>query len=276
MKPPSIKYHEFKKDSNLEDSIRLVRRQDYVEAHGKDPIHRHTFFELQFVWQGSGEQSVDFQKLEVRKSNLLLIRPNQIHQADKALFEDIDVIVFNPEYLRFMDSLKILQLSSPNIPKQIQLSNSSTTIIKQYLQLLNIEYTKMPNRMVLQGLLMAILGHLDRLFVQSFDEFIATDERIALFLRLLEKDFKRHHKTLYYASELNLSVKHLNNIISKELGKSAAAIIRDRITLEIKRLLSYSNKTQKEIAYELGFTDPHYMSHFFKGQTGIRPSQFKV
>lgn len=275
MKSSSIAYHSFKKNAYLKDSVRLVAYQDYLEMHRKNPIHRHAFFELQFVWKGSGEQRIDFQKLPVKENSFLLIQPNQVHQADKAYFEEIDIIVFNSEYIGFFDYIEILQPGLQRRTKQFQLSDVDVTTLKKYIELFRTEHDKAANRVVLQGILMAILGYLDRSFIESSGISIIRDERITSFLNALEKEFIHHHQAAYYASELNLTVKHLNRIVAKELGKSVAAIIRDRITLEIKRLLSYSNKTHKEIAYELGFTDPHYMSHFFKSQTGIRPSQFK-
>ncbi len=45
--------------------------------------------------------------------------------------------------------------------------------------------------------------------------------------------------------------------------------------LEAKRLFYYTDKTAKEVAYELGFEDAAYFSHFFKKQTGISTADFK-
>ena len=52
-------------------------------------------------------------------------------------------------------------------------------------------------------------------------------------------------------------------------------IIHQRIVLEAKRLLTYTDKTAKEIAYEVGFDDASHLSRLFKKYTSQSPSEFK-
>jgi AraC family transcriptional activator of pobA len=57
--------------------------------------------------------------------------------------------------------------------------------------------------------------------------------------------------------------------------KSLLLVIQERVLLEAKRLLFYTEKTSKEIAYELGFEDANHFSKFFKKHTGQTPTDFK-
>jgi AraC-like DNA-binding protein len=52
-------------------------------------------------------------------------------------------------------------------------------------------------------------------------------------------------------------------------------IIQDRIISEAKKLFYYTDKSAKEIAYELGFEDSAHFSRFFKNVTGQNISEFK-
>ncbi len=52
-------------------------------------------------------------------------------------------------------------------------------------------------------------------------------------------------------------------------------VIQERIFLEAKRLLIYTNKSSKEIAYELGFEDVAYFSNFFKKTALVAPTLFR-
>nr|WP_295928292.1 helix-turn-helix domain-containing protein [uncultured Dyadobacter sp.] len=52
-------------------------------------------------------------------------------------------------------------------------------------------------------------------------------------------------------------------------------IIKDRILLEAKRLLCYTNLSVKEVAYQLGYEDPAYFNRMFTGKTGDTPHNFK-
>ena len=57
--------------------------------------------------------------------------------------------------------------------------------------------------------------------------------------------------------------------------KSPLAFINDRVILEAKRLLRFTNLMVKEIAYRMGYDDPSYFVKFFKRQTGYLPSDFR-
>ncbi|MBL4658385.1 MAG: helix-turn-helix domain-containing protein [Flavobacteriales bacterium] len=78
-----------------------------------------------------------------------------------------------------------------------------------------------------------------------------------------------------YADLLSTTSEHLNGETKKVRGKTASDLISDRIILEAKRLLMYSEFSNKEIAYFLNYEDPSYFSRFFKNKIGISPSEFR-
>lgn len=91
---------------------------------------------------------------------------------------------------------------------------------------------------------------------------------------LVEQHFKDQHSVSFYADMLFKSPKTLSNNFAK-LNQSPIKIIHERIILEAKRLLTYSDKTAKEIAYEVGFDDASHLSRLFKKHTNQSPLEFK-
>lgn len=91
----------------------------------------------------------------------------------------------------------------------------------------------------------------------------------------VEKKYKELHQVKDYASLLNKSPKTLSNIFAKHNQKSPLKVIKDRITLEAKRLFMYTDMNAKEVSFQLGFDDPTGFSRFFKNQTGHSPSNFR-
>lgn len=91
---------------------------------------------------------------------------------------------------------------------------------------------------------------------------------------LVEEHFKKEHSVAFYAEKLFKSPKTLSNTFSK-INKSPLQIIHDRIILEAKRQLTYTEKTTKEIAYDIGFDDASHLSRLFKKQTGMSPTLYK-
>lgn len=92
---------------------------------------------------------------------------------------------------------------------------------------------------------------------------------------LVEMHFRKEHQVKFYADQLNKSPKTLSNLFSLLRHKSPLHIIHERIILEAKRLFMYSDKSAKEIAFELGFEDAAHFSRFFKNFTDQNPSSYR-
>ena len=56
---------------------------------------------------------------------------------------------------------------------------------------------------------------------------------------------------------------------------TALEIIMDRLVLQAKRLLIYTDLSNKEIAFRLKYNDPSYFTRMFKGKTNKSPSTFR-
>ncbi|WP_411029183.1 helix-turn-helix domain-containing protein [Spongiimicrobium sp. 3-5] len=92
---------------------------------------------------------------------------------------------------------------------------------------------------------------------------------------LVDLHFKTKRKVSDYADMLYKSPKTLSNLFAIYNQKSPQQIILERLALEAKRLMNFSDKQNQEIAYELGFNDPAHFSRFFKKMTAYSPTQYR-
>jgi len=92
---------------------------------------------------------------------------------------------------------------------------------------------------------------------------------------LVEKYFREKHQVKDYADLLFKSPKTLSNLFHKYGKKTPRMVIHERIILEAKRLLLYSEKTAEEISYDLGYKNSGHFSKFFKKQEGVTPNIFR-
>lgn len=92
---------------------------------------------------------------------------------------------------------------------------------------------------------------------------------------MVENHYRTDHSVGSYAKRLNKSPKTLSNYFLLVGTKTPLQLINERIVLEAKRLFHYTDKSGKEIAYELGFDDAAHFSRFFKKHTSQNPSEFR-
>jgi AraC-like DNA-binding protein len=95
------------------------------------------------------------------------------------------------------------------------------------------------------------------------------------FSRYLEIHFREKHNVADYAELLHIAPKTLTHKFKNLNLDSPNQLIINRILLEAKRLLFYTDKPVKEIAYDLGYEDPAYFNRLFTHKTGNTPSNFK-
>lgn len=130
---------------------------------------------------------------------------------------------------------------------------------------------------MLQMLLKRLIIITTRLAKEQYTtkEEVSRFDVIRQFNMLVEDHFRTEHQVQFYAGKLNKSPKTISNVFAHFNQKSPLNVIHERIIMEAKRLLYYSDKSAKEIAFELGFEDAGHFSRFFKNSVGLSITEFK-
>lgn len=101
-----------------------------------------------------------------------------------------------------------------------------------------------------------------------------TDE-VLNFQDLVEEFYRKEHSISFYADKFGLTTDAFNRKIKNEIGKTPKQILQDRIILEAKKLLQLTQKSVKEISWELAFDDEFYFSRYFKKNVGVSPLKYR-
>lgn len=97
----------------------------------------------------------------------------------------------------------------------------------------------------------------------------------ARFTQIVERDFRSGQGVADYAEALGVTPTHLSRVCRTTTGRSAKAILSDRVIFEARRLLLETRLPVQEVAQSLGFTSPAYFTRAFQHHTGKTPTDFR-
>jgi len=258
--------------------------QDHLQTHPfvEEP-HRHSSYLLVLFTKGSGTHEIDFDTFEIQPGSLFLLQPGQIHNWN--LSEDVDgfVVIYAQESYNLYFGQKKVQdypfyFSTSNKPEW-RLNADEQKQILPYFQSMVVENTVQRKYSIDK-----MLNLLDCIHIEIARKYVASEIHLAhsynIKIKQLESEIEMHFKNeklpSFYASKLNITLKHLNRISNEILGKTATEVIANRVILEAKRMLSDKNLSVNEVAYTLGYDDYSYFARVFKKQTGLSPTAFRT
>ncbi|GGY09119.1 AraC family transcriptional regulator [Litchfieldella qijiaojingensis] len=96
------------------------------------------------------------------------------------------------------------------------------------------------------------------------------------FQALIEAQYRMQPTIESLAAQLGVTSAHLNTLCRRLAGRSALQLLHERLLLEAKRELTYTNMTISQVADNLGFSEPAYFTRFFKRLTGLSPKAFRL
>ena len=268
-----------------QEDIMISRFAPYLQVHQNLHIaHKHSFYHLVLFTEGGGKHAIDFQSFEVKPYQMYFMIPGQVHSWSFEGKVDGYVINFSvpffqsfllkPDYLeqfRFFNG--VLNDSVINIPADLR---AGTRDIFEHI----IHESENSGRLgldMVRSLMLQLFISIGRLNgeQQPGDVSSYNDTLLKSFQKLIEKNYATLKLPKDYAGLLYITPNHLNALCNNVLGIAAGELIRNRITLEAKRLLVNHSSSISEIAYRLNFTDNSYFARFFKKQTGFTPDEFK-
>lgn len=253
--------------------FRIKRMKEVIKT--TNPHGHKDYLEIIYLQQGAGIHQIDYNRFTVQPHSLYLVMPGQIHSWELTEIPKGYVAMIQKDFLLDHSVYNALFQSFPvTFPSSFQLEQESEAFIRIFNDIETEYMGREPNyEAVIQTYLLLLFNLLKR-HIKS-EESMQYPPLLQKFFEMLEVNFKTRHEIGVYASQLNVTAKTLNAICKKFLGKTAGAIINERLTAESKKQLLYSHKNLTELAYELGFTDPSHFNKFFKRQTGVLPGIYR-
>jgi AraC-like DNA-binding protein len=130
----------------------------------------------------------------------------------------------------------------------------------------------------LQASLLVLLYECKRLYDLQQQTIKQASSRNALsfrFQQFVNQHFLTRKTVEEYAELMGVTPDHLSQTIKAATGKTAHSLIAERILLEAKKLLTYSDLNITEIADYLGYSEPTHFGRFFRRYFGLSPMAWR-
>jgi AraC-like DNA-binding protein len=258
----------------------------YSRRNGKvDEPHRHNYYTVLIINKAKGHHKIDFNNYVLGQRQIYFVAPGQVHQVIEqekshgfSMTFSNDFLVQNSIPLSFIASLNLFHnygQSPPLLPQKEQFIVIED-FAKQIFSLFHSD-AQMKDLSVGAYLKLLLIECNNICSINPIESDIDTsgDNLLRNFKTEVDRYYTQEHSTNFYATQLHISPDHLNRTIKSKIGKTAKEYIQSRIITEAKRLLYFTGLTNKEISYQLGFTEPANFSAFFKKHTKVSPSKFK-
>jgi AraC family transcriptional activator of pobA len=273
-------------DQKAGKDLLIERFDEYLEKHYHNlhRPHRHSFYHLVLFTKGKGSHTIDFEKFPVKPFQIYFMIPGQVHSWHFENEVDGYIVHFNESLISsFLKDEHYLERFSffkgDAVAGVCQIAPAEHDDVKALFEsmLKELRGAKEQHIDIIRLSLLELFITVDRTCKKKEVKNIAPQKLLLLrnYQQLIDKYFRTIRLPKEYAGLLYITPNHLNALCTELLGKTAGDLIRDRILLEAKRLLTNAGMTITEIAYDLDFQDNSYFNRFFKKNVGMTPDEFR-
>jgi len=267
------------------DDILISRFAPYLDHHKNlSAAHRHSFYHLVLFTQGAGTHTIDFEKFNVEPYQVYFMIPGQVHSWSFEGLTDGYIINFSASFFQpfllnpaYAESFPFfggdVKTSVITLPARLHEN------VRQLFERIILEAGRndASGTDMIRVLMMQFFITVSRLSQESMLKGPASYNQTLVhnFQKLTGEHYTRLKLPKDYAEMLYITPNHLNAVCKDILGVSAGDVIRNRLVLEAKRLLTNPQLNINEIAFTLNFSDNSYFTKFFKKAEGKTPEQFR-
>ncbi len=231
-------------------------------------------YQLLYITHGSGKfVSSSCKKTDVSEGKMFLLFPHEWHsyQPDKSVGWDEYWIGFKGVNVDNRIGNDFFNRQKPVFNVGIQ-----EDIVQLYKQAIVVaKEQKFGFQQMLAGIVNHLLGYAYSYDKQSsFEEMKATTQINKAKIIILD-NLHAHIAPEEIAAKLNMSYSWFRRIFKQYTGFSPSQYIIELRIQRSKELLTNTDMSSQEIAYEAGFENPDYFCTLFKKKTGMNPFKYR-
>ena len=281
----NIKKYKF--ESNHTFEIEIVDLVELTSSH-RDKIyfpHRTNFYHIFLFENCNPVHNIDFKNIKIKPNSMLFINKDNVQIFDNKEKYKGKLLVFTDEFFCRSESDRIFLhstilfndlISDSNI--HLEAKNKEFSKIFENIHIELNEEVDENQSYILRNHLHNLLLLAERVKRKSGFQEIKKDADLdytILFKDLLNENFFKLKTVSSFAKLIQVSEKRLTQATTKVFAKTPKEMIDEKVMLEAKRLLTYTNKSIREICFILGFDEPTNFTKYFRKHSTKTPIAFR-
>ncbi len=231
---------------------------------------------------GRSRHWIDFISYDWQPGSIYFTQARHIHlnQGNEPL--EGTLLAFTEKFLLPEDMLsrkKLPILQNPDDIHELKLSGEERDFLHNLFVQMQAGYSQQQDSTagIMRSYLNIFLVYMSRIYTRQFNASPPSDDqwKIGRLKELLHEKYDPQLQAADYARLLDITPGQLNKLIMAYTGKTATALVQERIILEARRIIVHGDLSLKEMATSLGFDDAGF-SRFFKRLTGETPTAFRA
>lgn len=263
-----MKYKNFSYDEHISREFNITAHKKCFS--GNTGVHFHEFFEIEIILGGDGACMLNGTENQLKRGNAYILTPADFHYLKATPKLELYNIMFDES---LVDRELITALFEFTGNKCFSFSSEELSEISFLTEILIRERNenKLKNRKVISNtlelLLIAIIRRLG--ITKSNNENGSTDINYAL--RYIYAHLKENPSLNKVATLCNYSPNYFGKLFYEHTGEKYVDFLNYLKLSRAKKLLTLSNMTVNEIAFECGFTSISNFYRVFKEKEGCSP-----
>ena len=234
--------------------------------------HQHPdLFQILIIERGEAEIQLGDDQISINEPVVVTLPPESrhgfhFHNGIRGVILSIALPLIESSRERISNSASILLLGE------------KTDTAKQILTIANLLIEEQQQPTDQQGVSLHLIDTLFAMIKRVDNALTLSDklpETLKRFSQLIENTLDQRLDIDDYAEQCGVSTSTLNRHCKQQFGKSSLQMINQRLAIEIKRRLAFTQRSIALISDELGFSDPGYFTRFVKRELGETPMAFR-
>jgi len=242
-----------------------------------DNYQRYDFHQvIWFVEVGKNNTYfLDFNEYTIQNNQVVVVFPGQVDMLDIRDKQGYVFAIHNDNFFHINQRLNSDLLNGYFSNAFVSLPSETSQTLHQLLKLMLAEREQGNRILLMESYMQAFLCHICDLVEGEDKVKNRYDLAIGKLMRLIDANFIEQRENDFYARQLGVSIRKLNEFCILRTGRTVKQHLQDRLVLEIKKEIRLGQKSLKEIAFNLGFSEAAYFTRFFKQQTSLTPTEFR-